>query len=77
MVLERVITTRYKIQIFKTLGVSKSQYLASMSHVPDKIIQELKSIQDRFFWNSNSPEIKHSTLIRDYAEGGLKNLDIQ
>ena len=47
-----------------------------MSHVPDRIIQELKSIQSRFLWNSSTPKIKHSTLIGDYAEGGLKNVDI-
>ena len=34
-----------KIQIFKTLGISKIQYLASMSRVPDRIIEELKTIQ--------------------------------
>ena len=65
-----------KIQIFKRLGISKIQYVASMSHVPDRIIQELKSIQSRFLWNSSTPKIKHSTLIGDYAEGGLKNVHI-
>ena len=33
-----------KIQIFRTLGISKIQYLAPMSRVPDRIIQELKTI---------------------------------
>ena len=65
-----------KIQIFKTSGISKIQYLASMAHVPERIIQELKSIQSGFLWNSGTPKIKHSTLIGDYAEGGLKNVDI-
>ena len=65
-----------KIQIFKTLGISKIQYLVSMSHVPDRIIEELKTIQSRFLWNSSTPKIKQSTLIGDYAEGGLKNVDI-
>ena len=46
-----------------------------MSHVPDRIIQELETIQSRFLWNSGTPKIKHSTLIGDYAEGGLKNVD--
>ena len=65
-----------KIQIFKTLGISKIQYLASMPHVPDRIIQELETIQSRFLWNSSTPKIKHSTLFGDYAEEGLKNVDI-
>ena len=65
-----------KIQIFKTLGNSKIQYLASFAHVPDRIIRELKSFQSRFLWNSSAPKIKHPTLIGGYAEGGLKNVDI-
>ena len=65
-----------KIQIFKTLGISKIQYLTSMPHVPDRIIQELETIQSRFLWNSSTPKIKRSTLFGYYAEGGLKNVDI-
>ena len=66
-----------KILIFKTLGISKLQYIASMAQVPDKIIQQLKSIQKKFLWKSNTPKIKHSTLIGDYKDGGLKNVDIE
>ena len=47
-----------------------------MAHVPNRTIQELKSIQSRFFWNSSTPKIKDSALIGDYAEGYLKNVDI-
>ena len=65
-----------KIQIFKTLGISKIQYPAFMFHVQDKIIQELKSVQSRFFWNSSTSKTENSTLIGDYAEGDLKNVDI-
>ena len=66
-----------KILIFKTLGISKLQYIASMAQVPDKIIQQLKSIQKKFLWKSNTPKIKHSTFIGDYKDGGLKNVDIE
>ena len=65
-----------RIQIFNTSGISKIQYLAFLSHIPDKIIQELKSIQSRFLSNSSTPKIKRSTLIGDHAEEGLKNVDI-
>ena len=34
-----------KILIFKKSGISKLQYIASMTQVPDKIIQQLKSTQ--------------------------------
>ena len=62
----RVISLIGKILIFKTLRISKLQYIASMAQVPDKIIQQLKSIQ----WKSSIPKIKHSTFIGDYKDGG-------
>ena len=40
-----------KILIFKTLGISNLQYIASMAQVPDKIIQQLKSIQKNSYGN--------------------------
>ena len=61
-----------KILILKTLGISKLQYIASMAQVPNKIIQQLKSIKKKFLWKSNTPKIKHSTLIGDYKDGGVE-----
>ena len=29
-----------------------------------------------FIWSGKRPKIKHSTLIGDYREGGLKDIDI-
>ena len=37
----------------------------------------LKKIQIDFLCNSKTPKIKHSTLIADYSEGGLKSVDIE
>ena len=65
-----------KIQIFNTLGVSKIPYVSSMTQVPKNLVNELKTIQLNFLWNSKTPKIKHSTLIADYSEGGLKSVDI-
>ena len=64
-----------KIQIFNTLGISKILYVSSMTQVPKNLVNELKKIQIDFLWNSKSPKIKHSTLIADYSEGGLKSVD--
>ena len=61
-----------KIQIFKTLGISKIQYLASMSHVPDRIIQELKSIQSRSLWNSSTPKNKTLHINWGLCRGRFK-----
>ena len=59
-----------KILIFKTLGISKLQHIASIAQVPDKIVQQLKSIQKEFLWKSSTPKMKRSTLIGDYKDGG-------
>ena len=40
-----------KILIFKKLGISKLQYIASMAQVPDKVIQQLKSTQKNSYGN--------------------------
>ena len=47
-----------------------------MSEVPTKVIDELKAIQNRFIWKHSTTKIKHSTLIADYENGGIRNVDI-
>ena len=44
---------------------------------PKNLVNELKTIQINFLWNSETPKIKHSTLIADYSEGRLKSVDIE
>ena len=65
-----------KVLVFKTLGISKMQYLAQMTLIPKHIIQKLIDIQEKFLWKNGKPKIKHSTLIADYKDGGLKVVDI-
>ena len=43
----RALSLLGKIPFFKTSGVSTIRYLVSMSHVPNRIIQELKSISEQ------------------------------
>ena len=52
------------------------QYIAQMSLVPKQIIEQLKLMHKKFLWKNDSPKIKHSTLIADYSDGGLKDVDI-
>ena len=65
-----------RVFIFKTLGFSKIQYLAAMSEVPIKVIDELTAIQNKFIWKHSTTKIKHSTLIADSENGGIRNVDI-
>ena len=37
----------------------------------------IDNLQKSFVWKSKKPKIKHSTLIRDYSEGSLKEVDIK
>ena len=37
-----------KVLVFKTLGISKMQYFAKMTLIPNHIIQKLTDIQEKF-----------------------------
>ena len=53
------------------------QYLAQMADVPRHIIEQFKCLHKKFLWNNRLPKIKHSTLIGEYYDGGLKDIDIE
>ena len=55
-----------KILIFKTLGISKLQYIAYMAQVPDKIIRQLQSIK------KNPMEIKYTKNKTLYIDSWLQ-----
>ena len=66
-----------KIQAFKSLVASKPVYAASMVSISDSFVQEIKSLHKEFIWSNRKPKIKHTAFIGDYAEGGLKDIDIE
>ena len=47
----------------------------NISEVPIKVIDKLKAIQNRFIWKRSTTKIKHSTLIADYENSGIRNAD--
>ena len=65
-----------KVLVFKTLGISKMQYLAQMTLIPKHTIQKLIDIQEKILWQNGKPKIKHPTLTADYKDGSLKVVDI-
>ena len=73
----RALTLIGRISVFKMLALSKILYISSMKVVPKSITEKLDKLQKSFIWKSKKPKIKHSTLIRDYSEGGLKDVDIK
>ena len=61
---------------FKSLVASKPVYVATMIPVPQKFRDTLKSLNREFIWNGKKAKIKHSSLIEEYRDGGLKDVDI-
>ena len=65
-----------RIQILKSLALSKIVYIGTMIDVSKQFIEQLNNLQKDFIWNGRRPEIKRSTLIADCVEGGYKDIDI-
>ena len=66
-----------KIQVFKASIISKPVYIATMQHVHDNAVNALQNLHKEFIWGGKQPKIKHCTLIWEYEEGGLKDVDIE
>ena len=70
--------TRYgKINIVKTLGISKLIYSASVLPVPDHFIQEINKLIFNFIWAGKPPKIKRNTIIGKKRDGRLKMCDFK
>ena len=54
------------ITIFKSLALSKIVYLALLTIVSKRIIEELNEIQKKFLCSNKRCKIKHGTLCNDY-----------
>ena len=73
---QRYLTLGGKIQVFKSLIASKIVYIASMKSVPSHVVDSIQTLHKDFKWNGKKPKIKHTTLVSDYTNGGLKDIDI-
>ena len=73
----RNLTLSGKITVFKSLAFSKLVFMSYLNFIPGAIIDKMNEIQKNFIWDGKTPKIKHSTLISDYEEGGLKDIDIK
>ena len=64
-----------KINIVKTLGLSKLTYNASVLSLPEKISKRVDKTISNFIWDNKPHKIKSRTLIGDRKEGGLKLIE--
>ena len=65
-----------KIGIFKTLAFSEIIHSTLVTSVPSSTNDLLNNIQTDFLWDKKNAKIKHTTLCCNYANGGLKSIDI-
>ena len=65
------------IQVFKSLIFSKLAYTSSVQYISGDVVKEIYKIQKDFIWRGKRPKIKHSTLIGNFENGGLKDIDIE
>ena len=63
-----------KIQVFKSLIVSKPVYVATMKNIPPQFLDDLQVLHEEFIWGGKRPKVKHSLLIWNYEEGDFKDV---
>ena len=66
-----------RMQIFKALALSKAMFICTVKPYSKKFLDDLNEIQKDFIWRGRKPKIKHTSLIGDYSEGGIKYIDIK
>ena len=74
---KRSLTLEGRILVFKSLAFSKIIYISYLTDLPTSLINQLQSIQANFIWQGKKSKIRHVSLIGDYGDGGLKNVDIK
>jgi len=64
-----------RINIVKTLALSKPIFNASNLYVPHHVIDEANKWIFNFIWEGKPPKIKKSTIIGEKVNGGLEMMD--
>ena len=74
----RLLSIRGKIQVIKSLAVSKFVNLLTTLPTPnDPFLKELETLFFSFIWGEKCDEIARKTIINDIEDGGLKMTDIR
>ena len=66
-----------KVTAINSLAISPLLYLASVIHVPCRVIQEVKQIVTDFIWNGKPPKNAYNVMIQNMENGGLKLVDFE
>ena len=73
----RKLTLLGRINIVKTLGLSKLIYNASVLPIPKHFVREINKISFNFIWEGKPAKVKRSTIIGEKKCSGLKKLDFE
>lgn len=74
----RNLTLYGKISIIKTLALAKLVHILSIIPDPgDTYMKEIETCFYKFLWNEKNGNIKRTTMIQDFKNGGLKMIDIR
>ena len=71
----RKLTLLGRINIVKTLGLSKLIYNASVLPLPEEFAKQVDKITFDFVWEGKPHKIKKATLIGEKSDGGLKMIE--
>ena len=73
----RKLTLISKINIVKTLGLSKLVYCALLLPMPKGLAKKINKIIFHFIWDNKPAKVKRKTVIADKRHGGLKMVDFE
>ena len=71
----RKLTLVGRINIVKTLALSKLIFNASNLYVPPHFIDKVNNLIFNFIWEGKPPKIKKSTIVGEKVNGGLTMID--
>ena len=73
----RKLTLLRKITVIKSLLASQLVYSLYPLPSSQHYLNEIKDVFFKVLWEGKQDEVKRTEIINDFAEGGLKTLDLQ
>ena len=74
----RTMSLMGKIVVINNLMLSQTIYkILSLNTPNDEIIAKIKKLITDFLWDRKKPQIAYETLIKNYADGGLRLVDFR
>ena len=64
-----------RVNIVKTLAISKLTFICSVLDTPKGFTDEVNNIIFDYIWKYKNPKLKKTTIVKNKKEGGLNMLD--